>query len=139
MKLWLKELRVVVLMLIGMITLVSTSHASEADTIGLRRYSETRRIYASLSISGGTATCSGYVLPNGNQDCSLVVTLYRLEEGDWRFVKSWTDSATGGARASVNASHSVGAGTYKVVSVGTVNGEVTSAESAHKTYGVSTP
>lgn len=139
MKLCCKKLRVAVCVLIGMVALFRTSLANEAETMSLQRYTETRRIYASLSISGGTASCSGYVLPNGTQDCSVVVTLYRLDEGGWYFVTSWSDSATGGARAAVSASYSVGEGTYKVVSVGNVNGEITSAESAQKTYGSTNP
>lgn len=139
MKLCCKKLGVGVFVLIGIVALLSTSLASESEKISLQRYTETRRIYANLSISGGTASCSGYVLPNGTQDCSLVVTLYRLDGGDWHFVTSWSDSATGGARAAVSASYGVEAGTYKVVSVGTVNGEKTSAESAQKTYGSTNP
>ncbi|MDO5377297.1 MAG: hypothetical protein Q4G52_03080 [Clostridia bacterium] len=108
--------------------------AAHSEDAGLLRYTKTGKIYAKLSISGGVATCDGYVQPSGEQDCSVTVTLYKQNGSNWTKVKSWSASATGGQKASVIETKTVGRGTYKVVAKGNVDGETSSAESAAKTY-----
>lgn len=97
------------------------------------RYDETRDIRAFLTISGNVATCYGYVIPNGDQDCSIVVTLWRKVGSGWDDIATWKASATGGAKASVNKTKTVSSGVYKLVSVGNVNGEPSYAESPERT------
>lgn len=108
--------------------------ASAAEEIVPYRYDKTRSITASLSISSGIATCKGNLSPTDNYNCTLSVTLYKKNGNNWDFIQSWSESAAGGARASVSETRKVDRGTYKVVSVGDVDGESVRAESAEKTY-----
>ena len=58
--------------------------------------------------------------------------MYKQIGNAWIQVASWTASAANGATARLSKTTSVGSGTYKVVSYGTVAGEKTSATSAIK-------
>lgn len=98
------------------------------------RYDKTSSITASLSISSGIATCKGKLTPADNYNCMLTVTLYKKNGNSWDFIQSWSDSATGGACASVSETRKVDRGTYKVVSVGDVDGESVRVECSEKTY-----
>ena len=100
----------------------------------LDRYSQTRRIYAGLSINEGVACCTGRVTPNSTQSCSLTVRLYKKNGSTWDVVRTWTASATGGQSAYLCRYVSVGYGTYKVVSTGNVAGEITTATSSIVMY-----
>lgn len=98
------------------------------------RYSKTRSIKASLSITAGIATCGGRLSPSDEYNCTLTVTLYKKNGNNWDFIQSWAESATGGMSASVSETRKVDRGTYKVVSVGNVDGENVRVESAEKAY-----
>lgn len=125
---------IIVAMLLLLTLLPTTAFAANSENAGLFRYEDTRRIRATLSLSGNIATCSGYVIPLDEQDCSITVTLYKKSGSDWEKVKSWSDSASNGAKASVSKTKAVSRGTYKVVSVGKVAGETSRATSTIETY-----
>ena len=120
--------------LLSLTLLPTAAFAAHSENAELFRYEETRRVRATLSLSGNIATCSGYVIPSGDQDCSITVTLYKKSGSDWEKVKSWSDSAADGAKASVSKTRTVSRGTYKVVSVGKVAGETSRATSTIETY-----
>lgn len=75
----------------------------------------------SLSISGaGIAQCSSYIRSTNPTDTvSITVTLCRKEGSNWISVKSWSESEHL-FFASVNESHSVSSGTYRLQMSGTV-------------------
>ena len=126
-----KKARILV-MLFTVVCLLSVTCLCFAESPSILRYKHTSRITAYLGISGGTADCRGSVAPSEPVDCSLRVVLYKQSGNSWIQVASWTASAAGGATARLSKSTSVGSGTYKVVSYGTVAGENTSATSAIK-------
>lgn len=97
------------------------------------RYSYTQSITAALSFTGGQANCSGTVLPSGNYNCSITVTLYKQNGSNWDYVTSWSGSATGGDVASAGGSKSVGSGTYKVVASANVGGKESPSKSVIRT------
>ena len=117
-----KKARILV-MLLSVVCLLSVTCLCFAETPSILRYKHTSRITAYLGISGGTADCRGSVAPSEPVDCSLRVVLYKQSGNSWIQVASWTASAAGGATARLSKSTSVGSGTYKVVSYGTVAGE----------------
>lgn len=98
------------------------------------QYVNTRRITASLVLQDGVATCKGKVYPLDGKDCSITVTLYKKNGSGWDPVQSWSANASGGGYAIVNKTRSVEPGTYKVVSVGLVDGEQSTKESSAQTY-----
>ena len=123
---------IVLTMLIVLIPLVSLG---EADFhLCSIRYTHTQDIRAALTLKNGIAHCHGSVAPIGNQDCTITVTLYKKNGSTWSKIKSWSGSAEDGWRAFVTESITISTGTYKVISVGNVAGEITSAETAPKTY-----
>ena len=124
---------VVMVMLLFFNSIDGLGESMEKDNEPLR-YSKTMNINASLSISGGTANCSGWVTPYGTYSCSLTLSLYQQNGSSWSLVDSWSTSATGGETASISRSVSVGSGTYKVVSTGNVDGESSSATSGIITH-----
>lgn len=97
-------------------------------------YTETERITAGLSIAGGTATCSGRVVPTDTQSCSLEMKLYKKNGNSWTTIHTWNTSATGGNYADLNCTISVNHGTYKVVCNGNVAGESSTASSNEVTW-----
>lgn len=98
------------------------------------QYVKTQRITATLTLQNGVANCKGKLCPRDGQDCSITVTLYKKNGSSWNLVQSWSVNASGGAYAIVSKTCSVEPGTYKVVSVGLVDGEETTKESPVKTY-----
>lgn len=84
------------------------------------RYSYTAKINAGLSFSGGTAKCSGTVLPSGSYYSTITVTLYRQNGSSWDYVTSWYGSASNGGTAAAGGSVYVGSGTFKVVAKGVI-------------------
>jgi hypothetical protein len=83
-------------------------------------YTYTSSVTATLSFSNGKANCSGSVTPSGTDDVSLTVTLYQKNGSSWNSIASWSSSSTNGYQAAAGGSVSVGAGTYKVTTVGNV-------------------
>lgn len=102
--------------------------------INQTRYTNTSDILAKLSISYGNAKCSGWVTPNGTQSCTLTVKLYKKNGTSWNVMNTWTASASGGNIAALSKTVSVSSGTYKVVSIGNVAGEISTATSNIITY-----
>lgn len=98
------------------------------------RYVRIQQITATLTLQNGIASCKGKLSPLDGQYCSITVTLYRKNGNSWSQVQSWSVNASGGAYAIVSKTCSVRPGTYKVVSVGLVDGEETTTESPAKTY-----
>lgn len=60
--------------------------------------------------------------PSGDYDVTVTVTLYKKEGANWKYIASWSGSATDGHTASASGSISVERGTYKVVTSGNVSG-----------------
>lgn len=85
------------------------------------RYEYTQNVLAYLTINGGQAVCSGYVLPNTQCDATVSVALYKQTGDTWRVVAFWSGSSTGGKRAIAGGTVTVEHGTYKVVTVGNVS------------------
>lgn len=132
--LYFKKVVVGLLLLVLIAGIPMSAIGESANRNDIKRYSKTRDIYAYLSISGGTATCYGYVRPNNVNDCSITVTLYKKNGTAWIGIASWNDSVIDGNIASVYQTESVNHGTYKVVAVGNVDGEYSRAESSINTY-----
>lgn len=124
----------VIVMMLLICAIAAACGESSENGNGPMRYSKTMNIDASLSISGGTANCSGWVTPYGAYDCSLTVSLYQQNGTSWLLVCSWSTSATGGETAAISRPVSVSSGTYKVVSTGNVDGEPSSATSGTITF-----
>ena len=97
-------------------------------------YSQTETITAALSISKGTATCSGSLVPSDEQSCSLKMKLYMKSGNSWLLVKSWSTSSSGGKSARLTKTCTVGHGSYKVVCEGKIAGESSSATSSTFTW-----
>lgn len=133
MKRSLKWVGFLVVCVLSGLLLCSAAYAARQEQVLPLRYKNTQSVLASLSIKGSTATCYGRVTPQGTQDCSLSLTLYRKNGSRWVAVQTWTQSAQQGASASLNKTKTIGAGTYKVTAVGNVDGEVVSVDSAEKT------
>ena len=96
---------------------------TNADALIIQpRYSYTNHISAELSFSNGKAICKGRVEPSGDYDVTVTVTLYKKEGANWKYIASWSGSATDGLTASASGSISVERGTYKVVTSGNVSG-----------------
>ena len=98
---------------------VTVTVFAEENTIS-PRYSYTANITAGLSFSGGTANCSGSVLPSGSYYATITVTLYRKNGSSWDYVTSWYGSASNGNSAFASGSVYVGSGTFKVVAKGNI-------------------
>ena len=96
----------------------SLEHASVPEIT--LNYTYTSSVTATLSFSSGKANCSGTVTPSGTDSVFLKVTLYKKSGSSWTAIASWTGSSTGGHQAAAGGSVSVGAGTYKVTTVGNV-------------------
>lgn len=96
------------------------------------RYSHTSAVGAELKFSGGNAVCSGYIKPSGSYSSSVTVTLYKQNGSKWDYVTSWSGSATSGDQASAGGSKSVGSGTYKVTTSGTIKSGSTVLENVSK-------
>ncbi|MDL2205362.1 hypothetical protein LJC33_00440 [Eubacteriales bacterium OttesenSCG-928-N13] len=96
-----------------------------------------------LSISGGTATCTGAVSPSSNSNNSSVsMTLKRKVGSTWEtYGGAWTASGTGASGCSVKKTKAVVSGYYyKVVVVGKIKNsagtvlETITVESSQKYY-----
>jgi hypothetical protein len=85
-------------------------------------YVSTNYISANLSISGGTAECSGLIIPASDCSASIRVVLYRSADGSsWSQVASWSGSAGDGETATSGGSKTLSSGyQYKVTAYGTV-------------------
>lgn len=103
-------------------------------------YSYTGAISADLSISGGTADCSGTVKPDSGYSANIRVVLYRSSDGkSWTEIASWSNSSSSsGTSVSASGSKSLSSGyKYKVTSFGTVkNSNGTTVESPTKSTSI---
>lgn len=113
-----------------LLVLVMAPVGALAESVGVLRYENVKRINASLKISDSTAICTGVLIPQGTQRCTLILTLYKMTNGSWTKVDSWGISTTGGKIAELTKTKTVSRGTYKVVAEGDVAGETSSAESS---------
>lgn len=98
-------------------------------------YDDTNRASASLSISGGIATCLGKVKPdNASQSASITMKLQQKKDGSWTTIATWTGSASNGNAASLSKTKSVAKGyDYRVYVSGKIkNSDGTVAESPSK-------
>lgn len=59
-------------------------------------YTYTSTVSASLSISSGTATAKGSIVPYNSRPTSVKVQLQRYSDGQWSTISTWKDSDTGG-------------------------------------------
>lgn len=101
-------------------------------------YNDTNRASASLSISGGSATCLGKVKPDGaSQSASISMRLQQKKDGRWTNIATWTGSASGGKTASLSKTRSVEKGyNYRLYVSGTIkNSDGSTAESPYKYSG----
>lgn len=114
----LKNLVIFFLCFVQLFSATVTAFAEE-NTI-TPRYAYTANIVATLSFSGGTANCSGSVLPSGSYYATITVTLYRQNGSSWDYVTSWYGSASNGGTAAAGGSVYVGSGTFKVVAKGNI-------------------
>jgi len=130
----LKRMAALILFAVMLGSVIATTAAQAATSTVSPCYTNTHSIYASLNIAGGTASCFGKVSPYGEKSCSIIVTLYKKAGSNWKYVASWSASAKNGSRATASGTANISKGTYKVVSVGYVDGERTEAETAEKTY-----
>lgn len=104
-------------------------------TVNPLRYSSIDDVYAKLEINNHVARCSGRIVPSGNYDCSITVTLYRQSGSKWSKVIAGYKSSTGGTSATLTKTFTLTTnGNYKVVTTGTVNGESCRAESKVVSY-----
>ena len=126
-----KKARILV-MLFTVVCLLSVTCLCFAEAQSILHCKHASRITTYLGIYGGAADCRGSVAPSEPVGYSLQVVLYKQRGNSWIQVASWTAPAADGATAGLRKSTSVGSGTYKVVSYGTVAGEKTSATSAIK-------
>lgn len=96
-------------------------------------YLYTDSISASLSFSGGNASCGGVISPSGTESVSITVTLYKKNGSSWNYVDSWSGSSTDGRSATASGSSAVSSGTYKVFVSGDVGGKEFPTKSVTKT------
>lgn len=115
-----KRIPVVLIMALVFLFSFSLCDAAEKEATISPRYSFTTSITAALSFSGGTANCSGLVIPSGSYNSSITVTLYRQNGSSWDYVTSWYGSASGSSSASAGGSVYVGSGTFKVTAKGVI-------------------
>lgn len=115
------------------LTWLGESNKADAQIIQ-PRYSYTDQISAALSFSGGQAICSGKIVPSGDRDVSITVTLYKKNGSNWNYITSWSGSAKNGLAAVAGGSISVDRGTYKVVSSGNVEGLEYPTATVERTY-----
>lgn len=113
---------------------LAAGFSSQTNSTIIPEYSETEMITAALSISKGTATCSGSLVPSAEQSCSLKMKLYMKSGSSWLLVKSWSTSSSGGKSARLSKTCTVDHGSYKVVCEGKVAGESSSATSSTFTW-----
>lgn len=97
-------------------------------------YVNTLDVAASLYITNGSATCTGWITPYGTHSCSLTLRLYKKNGNTWTKITGWSTNTTGGEQAYLCRSATVGLGTYKVLLTGSVDGEVVSITSNIVTY-----
>jgi hypothetical protein len=93
-------------------------------------------IRAILSITGGTAECSGSIQPASDCSASILVVLYRSIDGSsWTSIASWSGGAGVGETVFAGGSKTVSSGyQYKVVAYGTIrNSDNVIVESPTKT------
>lgn len=109
------------LLFVVMVTWCSSGYAISEDNSVQPLYDLTRAYKATITISeDGTAQCFGRITATNRTDSiSITLTLYRKVGNSWFFVKSWSESDRL-YYASVNESHKVSSGTYKVQLNGTV-------------------
>lgn len=114
-----------VLVGVMLLTIFSSAFAAVKDDAVSPLYLYTRKVKASLSISGsGKAMCVGHIKANDmNNDISMTVTLYKKSGSSWTKVTSWSDSNSGQI-LEIEKTRQVSDGTYKVV----VTGSVTNSE-----------
>lgn len=125
-----------------LIALFTSSLAVETEPfeppIDIEDYSLTSSITASLSISGGVATCAGQVSAiNYGSSCSVTARLQQKQaNGTWKTIKTWSSSGTN--HASAGGTYTVSHGSYKVKATATTtyNGdsETVTKYTAIKTY-----
>ena len=87
---WISWLMVCVL---SGLLLCSAAYAEAQEYVIPLRYN-THSVLASLSIKGSTAACYGRVTPQGTQNCSLSLTLYKKNGSRWVDVQTSTHSST---------------------------------------------
>ena len=92
---------------------LAAGFSSQTNSTIIPEYSETEMITAALSISKGTATCSGSLVPSAEQSCSLKMKLYMKSGSSWLLVKSWSTSSSGGKSARLSKTCTVDHGSYK--------------------------
>ena len=122
---------------------LSIPHIGLAETKGVITpfYIAIREIDVTLSISGGKASCSGYVKAyDASTTSTVVVRLMKKNGSTWNEVTKWNGSGSGTSGATAKGTYTVKSGTYKVITTGTVkdkNGKVidsASVESAQRIY-----
>lgn len=109
------------LVLALLLGVVAASTAEFGEIVPM--YDHTSLISASLSISGGVATCQGLVRPLSNQGkASIVVRLQRKNSTGWTTIDSWNGTASGfGRTALAEGTKAVSSGyTYRVAAIGTI-------------------
>lgn len=92
--------------------------------VAYARYAHIDELTSGLSISGGTATCTGFVAADCSTDtCKISIVLKRSsDKSSWTTVAGpWTATGTGQKGANKSATASVTSGYYyKVVATGTI-------------------
>lgn len=106
---------------------------------GLLRYSQILTVEASLSITGGKATCSGAVEGrDSNGSSSVTVRLQKKSGTSWINVSGASWSNSGGKRTSAGGTVSVTSGTYRVVTTGTFTDSANQSETGTATSSTKT-
>ena len=99
-------------------------------------YTLTSDISAALSISGGTATCSGKILMRSGSSASMTMKLQQKVDNKWTTIATWTTSGKAPS-VSLSKSKSVSKGySYRVYVSGTVKNGSDPAETPSKTSSI---
>ena len=103
-------------------------------------YDYTSMVTASLSISSGTATASGYIIPDGSMRSSVKVQLQRNDDGQWNTIATWRGSNSAGMSSAGGTKSLTSGYTYRTFVTGYVYNsdgvvvEVVSVKSHEKSY-----
>ena len=117
-------------MLLLLMTVSFSAHAE--DDIQLC-YTLTSDISAALSISGGTATCSGTISMRSGSSASMTMKLHQKVDNKWTTIATWTTSGKA-PTVSLSKTKSVSKGySYRVYVSGTVKNDAEPAETPSKT------
>ena len=96
-------------------------------------YTLTSDISAALSISGGTATCSGTISMRSGSSASMTMKLQQKVDNKWTTIATWTTSGKA-PTVSLSKTKSVSKGySYRVYVSGTVKNDAEPAETPSKT------